>query len=479
MSSGDEHPSTLPSRLPLVVMEGSAELGPMLFVGVVADSDSPPSPNSPPFSSTEKGHTSSTARLDIGNARKRPKHESSLLVSAVSANGERVFVWRVQLYSYLQSSSDEQPFLADNPMSGTTASSTLIAEYTAALPGQKVTSAALVSEAKGTGSSASSYSPFLLTGEVDGMVRLWCLTNSPKTRLRQMTSFQAYASSPVSKIRSAYFGRIATTTQGVAELCLWELESATPTYKLERKLTLVPPLPALGPCPDIHFDWLPLANGKHVLAIGFGYEVKVYGPQRPKALQSFEVAWEVTDSFGALPQPVSALAWARDGALVVGSASILYVFSKWRDILQANQQTGAQKDDESWVTAFHRNSEYRSLPLYHPKALLEFLMAGHFERVGFILSKVLAALASRDPEAKSNMVIIPPIMLEDIAGMRKGLAGIISHQEGAAKKKIGEDEEDYDDFDKKPMERVSHLLRSSLLLFLQSPLLSITFMILT
>ena len=451
--SGDEQPSTLPSRLPLAVMEGSADLGPMLFVGVSADSSSPPF--SPPDSSTPPSseHKKSTARFEIGNERRRPKHEHSVLVSAVSANGERVFVWRVQLCTYYQPSTTEQPSTMDNTELSTTASSTLLAEYTAPAPEQSVTSAALVTEYTGATSHSSPYTPFLLTGGADGMVRLWCLTANTKPRLRQMTSFQAYASSAVSKIRTAYFGRIATATPGSSELCLWELESATPNYKLERKLTLASPPPE--PCPDIHFDWLPLANGKHVLAVGFGSEVKVYGPQRPKALQSFEVEWEVTDSFSALPQPVSALAWAKDGALLVGGASILYVFSKWRDILQANQQNGAEKDDESWVTAFHRNSEYRSLPLYHPKALLEFLMAGHFERVGFILGKVLSALESRDPDAKGNMVVIPPIMLDDIAGMKKGLASI-SHQEAAATKKIGDDDDDFDDFDSKPEARVCY-----------------------
>jgi hypothetical protein len=323
-----------------------------------------------------------------------------------------------------------------------------------------VTSASLVAEPNGPTSRTSPYLPFLLTGGADGVVRLWCLANGAKPRLRQMTSFQAYVNGPVSRIRSAYFGRFATTTPGATELCLWELESATPNYKLERKLTLMPP--TQGSSPDIHFDWLSLSNGKHVLAVGFGEEVKVYGPQRPKALQSFEVDWEVTDSFSCLPQPVSALAWARDGALVVGSASIIYVFSKWRDILQANSQNGSEKDDESWVTAFHRNSEYRALPLYHPKALLEFLMAGHFERVGFILGKLLSALAARDPEAKSNMVVIPPIMLEDISGMKKGMSGI-THQEAAKKK--SDDEEDDFDLDSKPMERVRWFPFFSLLFF--------------
>lgn len=143
----------------------------------------------------------------------------------------------------------------------------------------------------------------------------------------------------------------------------------------------------------------------------------------------------------------------------MGSANILYVFSKWRNILHDKPGDG-EKDDESWVTAYHRNSEYRALPLYHPKALLEFLMAGHFERVGFILGKVLKAIEARDPEAKSNLVVIPPIMLEDIAHMEKGLAKIISHQDLGKKKKVGVDDDE--ELDAPPEIRVCYGLYSLL-----------------
>lgn len=451
------------------MLEGSADIGNIIFIGAIIDHSAPPAPLSRVASNASDVPVSA-------NASRKRRRDYCLVV--VAATAERVFAWRIHMSTFysppperpsspvspiphntssssLASSSDSVTVEILAGGTETTLTSTLLTEFQVA-PYQKITCAAMVADGlhqqNEIAARASPYIPLVLTGGEDGEVRLFCLSENDQapTRFRQMTSFKAYEGKRVSNIKCAYFGRIATATPGVAEVCIWELESATPSYKLEQKLVLSN-TPQPHEAPELHFDWLPLANGKYVIGVGFGKELKIYGPQRPTSLQSFKSDWVVTDSFTSLPQPVCGLSWGRDAGLIVASASVLYVFTKWRD---TQESQAGEKLDEAWITTYHRNSDYRSLPLYHPKILLEFLMAGHFERVGFILGKVLQTVAGpeteRDegdegdeeesaPKPRQGELIIPPIMLSDICGLRKGLAAGTLQEEASKRKLIDDD----------------------------------------
>jgi hypothetical protein len=343
-------------------MEGSAELGAMLFVDVATAPTSlaipiTSSPSSSSFSlsstpSSEPGSPApvegETKRLSAsmgagedGGVSRRRRLLYTGLVAAVSANGECAFVWRMLL------EPESFPTIgANRPQKESRLTSTLLAKHTFA-PEARVTCATLAGTA--VRDTPAPFHPLLLTGGADGVVRLWCVAplsskavvneNEPKYKLREMTSFQAYPSDPVASIRSSYFGRIATSAANKSEVRIWEFESATPAYKLEYTLQCAPATGEEGqkstaPAPEPHFDWLPLASGKYVLAVGCGTEVRIYGQRRTQMLQSFQVEWVVTDSFTALSHPVRSVAWGKDAVLTVGSANILFVFSKWRDVIQ-------------------------------------------------------------------------------------------------------------------------------------------------
>ncbi len=510
--STEDHPSTLPSRLPLARLENSADIGPIIFLQAViappslvsgAHAAPPPLLSPSPGPEPQQNH-SSEAGSSTGKANENGDHISTfyhptIIVSAISANGERIYVWRVLATSVETSTPPMVPLSASGtalapvparPKKETWVTSHILAAHE--LPAEKsVTCAALVGH-----SDTVPYSPLLITGGNDGFVRLWCVAPVGSThKLREMTSFQAY-SNPVAVLKASYFGRIATASKSNNnEVWIWELESATPAYKLECKLYFNPPpqsasgedgdssaltfgggvggsmLGNLGVSPlgrsgnlgsssgsaqqkkpvsheadkedhDLYFDWLALANGKYILAVGRGKEVKIFGQRRPKQLQSFQVEWEVTDSFSSLQHPVRAISWGNDATLVVASDNILYAFSKWRDLHSSvNSREAQQKEDESWITIFHKNSEYSSLPQYHPKVLFEFLMAGHFERVGFILSRVLDILAAKEAAGdKSKDIFIPTNLLADIAHLKKGL--VINRDEAKAEKKKTKPKED-------------------------------------
>lgn len=381
----------LPPRLPLAVLDGSAELGPMLFLGV----------HSAPAPALAPQESDGAPSVDNGQY---------FYVISISADGSKMFIWAV---TCVINSATEK------------VSSKLVVQHS--FPDDVKVSCASTSPSSPYTNADFTVSPSVVTGGVDGKVRVWCIARKgEKHKLREMISFEAYKN-PVSKLECLQFGRIASTSTSTdkPEVHVWELQSSTPMFKLEATIPLTEE-GALPGSPKVCYDWLALGNGNYILAVGCGTTIKIFGPTRSKLLQSFSVEWEVTDQFNALPQPCQSLVWARDGTLLVAAANNLYVFSKWREVFHANKETSSATttevtDSTDWITTFHRNSTHMSLPAYHPKILMEYLVAGHFARVGATLLHLLDCLEEHETSGKpGNAVFVPITALDELLSIEKG-----------------------------------------------------------
>lgn len=96
----------------------------------------------------------------------------------------------------------------------------------------------------------------------------------------------------------------------------------------------------------VHLDWVSQENGSHVLTVGIGTKIYMYGrlsgkppelglssdasrDQRSSRLVLLRSVDLVSSVEGSLPVPVS-LSWVRDGILVVGMDCEMHVYSQWQ-----------------------------------------------------------------------------------------------------------------------------------------------------
>lgn len=96
----------------------------------------------------------------------------------------------------------------------------------------------------------------------------------------------------------------------------------------------------------VHLDWVSQEDGSHVLTVGIGTKIYMYGRlsgKPPELGLSFDAGRDqsllrlvllrsvdlVSSVEGSLPIPVS-LSWVRDGILVVGMDCEMHVYSQWQ-----------------------------------------------------------------------------------------------------------------------------------------------------
>lgn len=109
----------------------------------------------------------------------------------------------------------------------------------------------------------------------------------------------------------------------------------------------------------VHLDWVSQENGSHILTVGIGTKIFIYGRLSGKPpefcltadtsrdrsssclvlLRSVDLVSSVE---GSLPIPVS-LSWVRDGILVVGMDCEMHVYSQWQ--LPVPPKASAQDTD--------------------------------------------------------------------------------------------------------------------------------------
>lgn len=129
----------------------------------------------------------------------------------------------------------------------------------------------------------------------------------------------------------------------------------------------------------VHLDWVSQEDGSHVLTIGIGTKIYMYGRLSGKPpelglssdgskdqslsrlvpLRSVELVSSVE---GSLPVPVS-LSWVRDGILVVGMDCEMHVYSQWqppsqpKPIAATTQDTDISSSISSIVSAVRQSQE--------------------------------------------------------------------------------------------------------------------------
>ena len=204
-------------------------------------------------------------------------------------------------------------------------------------------------------------------------------------------SFKADAEGrPIRLLRCAYNSRFASSALGSSDIVVWEMESAALQVSLECTI------PNCGE--SAVFDWLPLRNGSHVLAVGSGDSVRLMLESGSKGLQTFSVSWTDAATYSGLKAPCQQLAFVSDGTLVVATSQELVVFSKW--LVEEPRET---------CSTFHKADELlRPLPLYHPKVLVEYMMGGQLVLVQTILKLVLEYL---EAGKEDGLVPEPPLSM--------------------------------------------------------------------
>uniref|UniRef100_A0A8C4Q1M2 RAVE complex protein Rav1 C-terminal domain-containing protein n=1 Tax=Eptatretus burgeri TaxID=7764 RepID=A0A8C4Q1M2_EPTBU len=198
--------------------------------------------------------------------------------------------------------------------------------------------------------------------------------------------------------------------------------------------------------PLLQLDWVSKEDGSHLLTVGFGNEVLVYGRLSGEGFADKElIGWEMTtgkgttveSTFGALPfggsvrqgkrscwvlmrrvelsqsMPFSvapfkpetlspvypvALSWVRDGILIVVLRHEIRIYSQWQlgRMLSHEGIGGSAMDsslgrDYSLFEAAHFLSP--TLPQYHPSQLLDLIDLGCVRRARAILAHLVKCIA--------------------------------------------------------------------------------------
>jgi hypothetical protein len=271
----------------------------------------------------------------------------------------------------------------------------------------------------------------LATGSEDGCVRFW---NVEEERLKEVASFKLYSSSVVRSIKCGTFGAVATASNETIDV--WELQKKNP-FRLNLFHSLpLPSMPAVGggggggaDAGTVSFDWLSLVDGNNILAAAANKEIKLLIPNSTSNLRLFSsVMQEIVLPVGQKAGPVT---WTSHGNLIAGASNQISVYTKW--LTEATHQP----------TIFHfASAMYKSLPFYHPKVLVEYLTAGHMDKVGNILkhlSAFLADLRERDPEGFRHIHYVPQMDLQQLLEQNKDN---LKKNEEEPKKGQGQEEEE-------------------------------------
>ncbi|TRY64794.1 hypothetical protein DNTS_004401 [Danionella cerebrum] len=170
----------------------------------------------------------------------------------------------------------------------------------------------------------------------------------------------------------------------------------------------------------VHLDWVSCEDGSHMLTIGFGSKLYMFGSAsgNPPDLGLSDCVREMSSPRlvplrvldlmstveGSPPLPV-ALSWARDGVLVVGMDCEMHVYSQWKpdgpnqlsphplstSIASLALSTPGEVEDCGLFEAAHHS--FPALPQYHPVQLLGLMDLGKVRRAKAILSHLVKCIS--------------------------------------------------------------------------------------
>jgi len=108
--------------------------------------------------------------------------------------------------------------------------------------------------------------------------------------------------------------------------------------------------------------------------------------------KSYEIEWSPVDRQIESISGASCLKWTKGGNLLVTSMNQIFVFTKWMDFVPTH----------SYHNIFHQTAIlHRTLPSYHPKVLVEYLVQG---TAHFLLSSSLVMIIIVAPKGNQKMV---------------------------------------------------------------------------
>ncbi|XP_061881524.1 dmX-like protein 1 isoform X3 [Entelurus aequoreus] len=139
----------------------------------------------------------------------------------------------------------------------------------------------------------------------------------------------------------------------------------------------------------VHLDWVSQEDGSHILTVGIGTKIYMYGrlsgkppelslssdASRDQSLSSLVLLRSVdlvSSVEGSLPIPVS-LSWVRDGILVVGMDCEMHVYSQWQPPAPAKPNAAIDADicsSVSSIVSAVRQSQEEYFTLGPPTSLL-------------------------------------------------------------------------------------------------------------
>jgi hypothetical protein len=222
--------------------------------------------------------------------------------------------------------------------------------------------------------------------------------------------------------------------------------TATPTSVLGTHLTVYNPEarashgqrpPRADRQPDsgteeyIVFDWLITLEGSQLLAVQNGerrFVITVLGTATRS--HAFCPEWRIAtfcEDFSGTP---SAVCWTLNGVLVVAVAEDLYVFTKWLDsgdsashaislpLTTASTTSSspnslsyspAPSSQSNFATFFQKCAALRStLPVYHPKKLIQYLFTGQFDCLALVLKHLYTQLRRQTHKNNCPIVVSSP-----------------------------------------------------------------------
>lgn len=190
----------------------------------------------------------------------------------------------------------------------------------------------------------------------------------------------------------------------------------------------------------VHLDWLSKEDGSHILTVGVGSSILMYGrisgivaeqtggkdgmavvtlPLGGSVKQGVRSRWvllrsvDLVSSVDGTPSLPVSLSWVRDGILVIGMDCEMHVYAQWYqdkkpsdsedndDAFTVKKNAIEMTDDVIRVPAVIQDgglfeaahSLSPTLPQYHPTQLLELMDLGKVRRAKAILSHLVKCIA--------------------------------------------------------------------------------------
>lgn len=254
----------------------------------------------------------------------------------------------------------------------------------------------------------------LITGHENGDITLWRLRkveNDNMLILENIIQFNAHQE-PVSQIKCASPYRIASTSSG-KEIRIWECESAFPYFHLEgqipvypdelhKKQTLIKPfeynvasyrdhrkIVNEKESTSMSFEWMSTNMLNFSLIVNIAGKSRVWTLKSPNDLFISTPKWSLIHTTRMSGR---CLTFTHQGQLVMIGDNLLKVYMQFSD------------DDTNEKV----ENAIKSLPFYHPKVIMEYIVGGRLDRIHILFKYLLVNLSNYSNKDKDNIFIPPP-----------------------------------------------------------------------